>query len=327
VANVYAPNSTALTAPEKRSRCRKPGNAVAVPGVPVSAGARRKGFKAELDGLRERMLGLGFSNDEIAAEVSRRYRVRPREAYRLACGWSLERAAARFNDRAWREGADPQARAGMSGSHLCEYEKWPGSTRKPSVYVLCLLAEIYETGVLCLLDLADHESLPQQDRLVLMRRPRAETPFGERAVALMQARGLSLRQTASRISCSAGYLSNVIHGRKRPSMRVAARLDDLLEAGSELITLARTAEVVIPGDEPEPRGVLGSQAGEARAVIGGCMSLTLPYVPGRLVIEVSGLAENAGQLAGDGEDREAAGGRLTLVRRVASPGTKTEVTG
>jgi transcriptional regulator with XRE-family HTH domain len=154
-----------------------------------------------------------------------------------------------------------------------------------------------------------------------MRRPRAETPFGERAVALMQARGLSLRQAASRISCSAGYLSNVIRGRKRPSMRVVARLDDLLEAGGELITLARTAEVVIPGDEPEPRGVLACRAGDARAVIGGCISLTLPYVPGRLVIEVSGLAEDAGWLVGDGEDREAVGGRLTLVRRVASPET------
>ena len=54
-----------------------------------------------------------------------------------------------------------------------------------------MLAEIYETDVLCLLDLADHESLPQQDRLVLMRRPRAATPFGETVVALVEARGLS----------------------------------------------------------------------------------------------------------------------------------------
>jgi hypothetical protein len=46
------------------------------PDVPVAAG--RKGFKAELDGLRERMRGLGFPYDEIAAEVGRRYRVRPR---------------------------------------------------------------------------------------------------------------------------------------------------------------------------------------------------------------------------------------------------------
>jgi hypothetical protein len=76
----------------------------------------------------------------------------------------------------------------MTGPHLCELEKWPGSTCKPSVYVLCLLAGVYETDVLCLLDLADHESLPQQDRLMLIRR-RAETPFGERILTLMERAG------------------------------------------------------------------------------------------------------------------------------------------
>jgi transcriptional regulator with XRE-family HTH domain len=157
-----------------------------------------KGFKAELDGLRERMRALGFSYDEIAAEESRRYQVRPRQAYRLAWGWTLDQVAARLNERAASEGTDPEGRAGMTGPHLCEVEKWPDSSRKPSVYVLCLLAGVYETDVLCLLDLADHESLPQQDRLVLMRRLRAETTFGERVLALMEARGLSLRELAGR---------------------------------------------------------------------------------------------------------------------------------
>lgn len=129
-------------------------SAVAAPGV-LAPGV--KGFKAEMDGLRERMRSLGFSYDEIAAEVSRRYQLRPREAYRLAWGWTLTQAAERFNDRAAREGTDPEGRAGMTGPHLCEIEKWPDSDRKPSVYVLCLLAVVYDTDVLCLLDLADHE--------------------------------------------------------------------------------------------------------------------------------------------------------------------------
>ncbi len=51
----------------------------------VPAGAGRKGFKAELDGLRERMRGLGFSTDEIAAEIGRRYRLRPRESWAPWC--------------------------------------------------------------------------------------------------------------------------------------------------------------------------------------------------------------------------------------------------
>ena len=92
------------------------GAAAVTPDAQVAAGG--KGFKAELDGLRERMRGLGFSYDEIAAEIGRRYRLRPREAYRLAWGWSLEQAAARFNERAARQDADPDARASLTGSRL-----------------------------------------------------------------------------------------------------------------------------------------------------------------------------------------------------------------
>jgi transcriptional regulator with XRE-family HTH domain len=294
------------------------------PDVPAAAG--RKGFKAELDSLRDRMRGLGFGFDEIAAEIGRRYRARPREAYRLAWGLSLERAAARFNDRAASADAGSEARASLTGSRLSEWEQWPRTGRKPSVYALCMLAEIYQTGVLCLLDLADHESLPQQDRLVLLRRPRAATPFGEKLVALMEARGLSAAETARRVACSAGYLCNVIHGRKRPSARVAARLDDLLEAGGELVTLAQTAEIVTGDDEPAPRDQPRGPAPETPAAMAGGLSLSLPYVPGRLVIEISGPAEDTAQLAGGGDVRTAAGGRLALVPR--TDGTSgTEVTG
>jgi len=93
-------------------------------GAPVlSAAAGRRGFKAELDDLRERMRGLGLGFEEIAGEMARRYRLRPREAYRLAYGWTLDHAAARFNAHAAREGTDPEARAGLTGPRLCEYEK------------------------------------------------------------------------------------------------------------------------------------------------------------------------------------------------------------
>jgi transcriptional regulator with XRE-family HTH domain len=269
---------------------------------------RRKGFKAELDGVRERrMRALGFGYDEIAAEVSRRYQVRPRQAYRLAWGWTQDQAAARFNERAASEGTDPEGRASLTGPHLCEVERWPNSERKPSVYVLCLLAGVYETDVLCLLDLADHESLPQQDRLVLLRRLPAETSFGERVLALAEARGLSLRELARRVPCDASHLSKVVHGRKRASLRVAARLDDLLEAGGELVALA---DATAPDGGPEPGRDPGRQPSEATAPASGGLSLTLPYVPARLVIEVSGPASAAG---GAEDFPGAAPGRLALV--------------
>ena len=247
-------------------------------------------------------------------------RARPREAFRLAWGWTLEQAAARFNGHAATRDADPEARASLTSSRLSEYEHWPRSTRKPSAYVLAMLAEIYETDVLCLLDLADHESLPQRDRLVLLRKPRAATPFGDRVVALMEARGLSLRETARRVACSAGYLSNVLHGRRRPSTRVAARLDDLLEAAGELVALAETAEVVTDDGEAAPRGKPRILAQDARAALAEGMSLTLPFVPGRLVIEVSGPAGKSGQLASSDDGHEIAGGRLALVWPAATAG-------
>jgi len=290
------------------------------PDAQVAAGG--KGFKAELDGLRKRMRALGFSTDEVAAEIGRRYRLRPRQAYRLAWGWSLDQAAARFNDRAARQDADPDARASLTGSRLSEWEHWPRSTRKPSVYVLVMLAEIYQTDVLCLLDLADHESLPQQDRLVLLRRPRAATPFGEKLVALMQARGLSAAESARRVACSAGYLCNVIHGRKRPSARVAARLDDLLEAGGELVTLGQTAEVVTGDDEPATRDHPRGPAGETPPVMAGGLSLSLPYVPGRLVIEISEPAPSAGQIAPGTAYADSVTGQLALVQELPRHGQR-----
>ncbi len=288
------------------------------PDVPVAAG--RKGFKAELDALRDRMRSLGFPYDEIAIEIGRRYRARPREAYRLAWGWTLEQAAARFNDRAARADADPEARASLTASRLSEYEHWPRTARKPSVYVLCMLAEIYETDVLCLLDLADHEGLSQQDRLVLLRRPRAATPFGEKVVALMEARGLSAAETARRAGCSAGYLCNVLHGRKRPSARVAARLDDLLEAGGELARLAQTAEVVTGDGEPAARDHPRGPARETSAAMAGGLSLSLPYVPGRLVIEISEPTPATGQVASPTAYPDSVTGQLALVQDLPRQG-------
>ena len=283
----------------------------AIQGATAQAPAltRRKGFKAELDGLRERMRGLGFGYDEIAAEVSRRYQVRPRQAYRLAWGWTQDQAAARFNELAASEGADPEGRAGMTGPHLCELEQWPDSERRPSVYALCLLAGVYDTDVLCLLDLADHESLPQQDRLVLTRRLPAQTTFGERVLALLEARRLPVREAARRVPCDASHLSKVVHGRKRPSLQIAARLDDLLDAAGELVALA---DATAPDSGPEPGQVQGRQPGGAPASVTGGMSLTLPYVPARLVIEVSGPAGADALVEGGGF--AGAPGRLALVR-------------
>jgi hypothetical protein len=54
------------------------------------------------------------------------------------------------------EPAGSRAEIGLlAGNRLCEYEKGPDSQRKPSIYVLVMLAIVYRTGVLNLLDLTD----------------------------------------------------------------------------------------------------------------------------------------------------------------------------
>jgi transcriptional regulator with XRE-family HTH domain len=279
------------------------------PHVPATAG--RKGRRAELEDVRDRMRRLGLGRDEIAAEIARRYRVRPRESYRLAHGWTLGHTAERFNALSAQQGTDPHARAGMTGAHLCEHEGWPAGGRKPSVYILLTLAQLYETDVLCLLDLADHENLDPKDRLALIRpqrQPRAVGPFGEKMIALMDQNGLSLRETARRVPCDASHLSKLAHAGTGASQQLAARLDSVLDAGGELAALAPPAR---EDKRAEPR------RDPARADTNG-LSLSLPFVPGRLLIEISGPAAAAAL-----PRPEHAGGQLALVRDLTHPRTAT----
>ena len=124
------------------------------------------------------MRGLGMSYAEIAAEMARRYKLRPRAAWRIAWGWTLEEAAERYN--ALRAKDEAQALASLTGSRLSEWENWPFSTRKPSVLGLCLLAEIYQAGVLDLIDFHDRENLSTAELLALDK-PGTDSAGAERS--------------------------------------------------------------------------------------------------------------------------------------------------
>jgi tetratricopeptide (TPR) repeat protein len=121
--------------------------------------------RAEQRALREQMRGLGMSYAEIAAEMARRYRLRPRKAWRIAWGWTLEEAASRHN--ALRARDSDQAVTALTGSRLSEWENWPFSTRKPPVTGLCLLAEIYHCAVADLIDLHDRDNLTTAELITL----------------------------------------------------------------------------------------------------------------------------------------------------------------
>ena len=122
--------------------------------------------------LREKMRAMGLDYRDIAAEFGRRYRLRRRAAWREAYGWSLQETADRINEFRGDIGLDPGGFAGMTASHLCEYESWPGhgsepSGRRPTPYLLALLAAVYNCGAIDLIDLADREHLLPAQLLIL----------------------------------------------------------------------------------------------------------------------------------------------------------------
>jgi hypothetical protein len=126
---------------------------------------RNASQRAEQRALREQMRGLGMSRAEIAAEMARRYKLRPRAAWRTAWGWTLPEAADRYNALRGRGQAQPVT--SLTASRLSEWENWPLSARRPPVTGLCLLAEMYQCGVLDLIDVADREKLPADQLLAL----------------------------------------------------------------------------------------------------------------------------------------------------------------
>lgn len=134
------------------------------------------GSKAERDALRQEMLVGGCSLELIATEMERRWGFRPREAYRHAHGWSQDEVAARFTEVADRigterdrtaEGRPAVPQAPMIGTRIGEYERWPNGGRRPSPYVLTVLATVLGTTVERLLDYDDHRKMPDQERTVL----------------------------------------------------------------------------------------------------------------------------------------------------------------
>ena len=133
--------------------------------------------RTQRDALRHEMRALGCSTDAVAREMSRRYEVRWRVAYRYAFGWSQDEVARRFSDVAAHAAlsgvtsakptGSPARVPVMSGVRLGEYERWPHGGRRPSVYVLVVLADVFDTRVESLLDYRDHRALPAADRTVL----------------------------------------------------------------------------------------------------------------------------------------------------------------
>ncbi|MFJ8646335.1 helix-turn-helix transcriptional regulator [Streptomyces sp. NPDC093546] len=129
------------------------------------------GTKGERDALRREMTAAGCSVADIAVEMRTRFRIRPREAWRHAHGWTLQETAERIS-------ACPGQAIAADASLVSKWEKWPGpSTRRPSLSVFVATAAVLGCSVEDLLDLEDYRALPESDlRLLRHRQPEAPQP-------------------------------------------------------------------------------------------------------------------------------------------------------
>ena len=167
----------------------------------------KSSLRAEQRALREKMRELGMSRRQIAVEFARRYRLRPRAAWRNAYGWSLTEAAEQISTYAARAGLDNGATVAMTSAHLCEHENWPGegqkpTGRRPTPYLLSLLATVYGCAVQDLLDVADYEHMSAADRLILDKTAPGDVRRSAESAATPAA-GLSRRQPGTRSSSPA----------------------------------------------------------------------------------------------------------------------------
>lgn len=117
--------------------------------------------KAERDTLRERMHGYGCTVAQIAAEMGRRFNLRPRAAWRHALGWPQWKLAQQYNT------AHPGAR--LSDHRVSEFEAWPHGGCPPTLRYLTRLAITFGHGCTPaqLVDADDLEHLTPVDRCLL----------------------------------------------------------------------------------------------------------------------------------------------------------------
>ncbi|MFC4962160.1 helix-turn-helix transcriptional regulator, partial [Streptomyces mauvecolor] len=128
----------------------------------------RPGSKRDRDALRHEMTTAGCTVVEIAVEMRVRFRMRPREAWRHAHGWTLQETAERISNR-------PGQVIAADASLVSKWEKWPGpSARRPTLSVLVAMAAVFGCAVEDILDLDDYRVLPENDVRVL--RHQAQTP-------------------------------------------------------------------------------------------------------------------------------------------------------
>jgi len=261
--------------------------------------------------LREKMRAMGLDYRDIASEFTRRYRLRPRAAWREAYGWSLQETADRINEFRGDIGLDPGGFAGMTASHLCEYENWPGygpqpTGRRPTPYLLALLAAVYNCGATDLIDLADREHLLPAHLLILDKysQPLVPEPAPQEAPPpASRATSISRREILADVGTLAAVTVAPSPSRLSSSgMSVSAWATAIYDAVLDPARAARSAaDSSILGWQPGISAEMLSDLCRASAVAVDASFMSDYALLARLIPELIGRAELARILAGDGQ--------------------------
>jgi hypothetical protein len=136
--------------------------------------------KAVREAFRWELATKGFAPPDIAMMMAARYGVRPRLALRWAHGMTLDGVAAEWNQ------LDGSGRAPMTARRVSDYERWPDGGKRPTAYVLLMLAKIYRITIQQLLDERDYAAMNDKQlfevaelcrsRAAELEKPWAETP-------------------------------------------------------------------------------------------------------------------------------------------------------
>lgn len=125
---------------------------------------------ASWDALRREMLAAGCPHDLVAREIERRGDLRPREAHRLARGWSRRELATQLAAVGAKVAAGPCCPSWASevdATWVGRIERWPRGGIRPCPHTLAILAAVLGTTVGRLLDYDDHCHLTGPERAEL----------------------------------------------------------------------------------------------------------------------------------------------------------------
>lgn len=142
-------------------------------------GSAPRSARAVREQMRSDLFARGWAAPQVAAELGRRLRVRPRIAWRYALGWPQWKLVMEYR------ATNPSSR--LTESRVSEYESWPYGGTKPPLEYLAGLALTFGRGctVADLVDGVDREHLSAAERL--LAKPAAVGPVVSPSVAVQEA--------------------------------------------------------------------------------------------------------------------------------------------